>query len=68
MFRLVPPLFFIQSQNDSITLESFSSIIFGEFFCDFSNALMYKNCRVGGGYLKFWKREKFWIWGVVNMK
>ena len=45
MFRLVPPLFFIQSQNDSITLESFSSIIFGEFFCDFSNAIMYKNCR-----------------------
>ena len=34
-----------------------SSIIFGEFFCDFSNALMYKNCR-GGGVFKILEKGK----------
>ena len=68
VFLLVPPFFlniysqhFIQSQNDSISLESFSSIIFEKIFYDFSNVLMNTN---GVGYLKFWKIENIGFGGI----
>ena len=68
VFLLVPPFFlniysqhFIQSQNDSISLESFSSIILEKIFDDFSNVLMNTN---GVGYLKFWKIENIGFGGI----
>ena len=71
VFLLVPPFFlniysqhFIQSQNDSISLESFSSIIFEKIFYDFSNVLMNTN---GVGYLNFGKLKILDL-GVFSMK